>query len=164
MSDFCDFVPDDPSCAPPADPDTPIDDGDDHMEEHMDDGHEMMDSSTLMQAQVAYLMTAMSLTVHAALVQFRYRSSDTFYDAGDALTTNYWELLNMLWNYFTIGWMGIATITQLLSMLGIAAEINLMVWMYGGIVNMVVSFISGLVAMYAYDAYWSVSEDSTSSE
>ena len=48
-------------------------------------------------------------------------------------------------------------------MLGIAAEINLMVWMYGGVVNMVVSFISGLVAMYAYDAYWSVSEDSTSS-
>ena len=68
----------------------------------------------------------------------------------------------MLWNYFTIGWMGIATITQLLSMLGIAAEINLMVWMYGGVVNMVVSFISGLVAIYAYDAYWQVAEDSTS--
>ena len=162
MSDFCDFVPDDPSCTP-VNPDVPTDGGDGHKEEHMDDDHEMMDSSALMQAQVAYLMTAMSLTVHAALVQFRYRSSTTYYDAGDALTTNYWELLNMLWNYFTIGWMGIATITQLLSMLGIAAEINLMVWMYGGVVNMVVSFISGLVAMYAYDAYWSVSEDSTSS-
>ena len=85
-------------------------------------------------------------------------------DEGDDQPTNYWKLLNMHWNYFTIGWMGIATITQLLSMLGIAAEINLMVWMYGGIVNMVVSFISGLVAMYAYDAYWSVAEDSTSSE
>ena len=163
MSDFCTFVPDDPSCAPPSDPDTPIDDGDDHMDEHMEDGHDV-DSSTLVQAQVAYLMTAMSLTLHAALVQFRYRSSDTYYDAGDALTTNYWELLNMLWNYFTIGWMGIATITQLLSMLGIAAEINLMVWMYGGIVNMVVSFISSLVAMYAYDAYWQMADDSTSSE
>ena len=125
-------------------------------------------------------MTAMSLTLHASLVQFRYRSSDTYYDAGAGGSVwglgfgllylfvddscNYWEYLNMLWNYFTIGWMGIATITQLLSMLGIAAEINLMVWMYGGVVNMVVSFISGLVAMYAYDAYWQVSEDSTSSE
>ena len=119
-------------------------------------------------------MTAMSLTLHASLVQFRYRSSDTYYDAGAGGTVwgpglgndscNYWEYLNMLWNYFTIGWMGIATITQLLSMLGIATEINLMVWMYGSIVNMVVSFISGLVAMYAYDAYWQVAEDSTSSE
>ena len=99
-------------------------------------------------------MTAMSLTLHAALVQLRYRSSTTYYDAGDALTTNYWELLNMHWNYFTIGWMGVATITQLLSMLGTAAEINVIVRLYGGILNMAVSFISGLAAMYAYDAEW----------
>lgn len=48
-------------------------------------------------------------------------------------------------------------------MLGIGAEINVMVWLYGGMLNMVVSFISGLVAMYAYDAYWQVSEDSSDS-
>ena len=110
MSDFCDFVPDDPSCAPAADPDVVTDGGDDHVEEHMDDDHEV-DTTALMQANVVYLMTAMSLTINAALVQFRYRSDTTYYDAGDALTTNYWEYLNMVWNYFTIGWMGIATIT-----------------------------------------------------
>ena len=66
-------------------------------------------------------------------------------------------------DYFTMVFMGIASITQLLSMLGIAAEINLMVWMYGGMVDMVVSLIWGLVAMYAVDAYWSDSEETTSS-
>lgn len=66
-------------------------------------------------------------------------------------------------DYFTMVFMGIASITQLLSMLGIAAEINLMVWMYGGVVDMVVSLIWGLVAMYAVDAYWVDSEDTASS-
>ena len=108
-------------------------------------------------------MTAMSLTLHAALVQLRYRSSTTYYDAGDALTTNYWELLNMHWNYFTIGWMGVATITQLLSMLGTAAEINVIVWLYGGILNMYISFVTGLFAMYAYELYWQLAEASTGS-
>ena len=63
---------------------------------------------------------------------------------------------------FSMVFMGIASITQLLSMLGIAAEINLMVWMYGGMVDMVVSLIWGLVYMYAVDAYWSDADDSTS--
>ena len=60
--------------------------------------------------------------------------------------------------------MGTATVTQLLSMLGIAAEINVMVWLYGGLADMVLGLVSGLIAMYAYDAYWQVSEDSTSAQ
>ena len=108
-------------------------------------------------------MTAMSLTLHSALMQFRYRSTSGYYDAGDSLTTNWWEYLNMAGNYFTIAYMGTATITQLLSMLGIAAEINVMVWLYGGMISMVVSFIMSLIGMYAYDAYWSVADDSSDS-
>ena len=60
--------------------------------------------------------------------------------------------------------MGTAFVTQLLSMLGIAGEVNLMVWTYGGMADMAIGFISGLVAMYAYDAYWKVAEDDTNSE
>ena len=47
MSDFCDFVPDDPSCQPdPVDP-VPAGDGGDHMDDDHDDmdedlGMEMM--------------------------------------------------------------------------------------------------------------------------
>ena len=118
----------------------------------------------MMQANVTYLLTAMSLTAHAALQQFRYRSSDTYYSAGDSLgSQNFWQLLNNVWNYFTIAYMGIASLTQLLSMLGIAAEINVMVWMYGSMVDGVIALVTSLVAMYAYDAYWTVSQDSTSS-
>ena len=62
-----------------------------------------------------------------------------------------------MWNLFTFGFMGVAFVTQLLSMLGVVpaiAEINVMVWMYGGLVDMVLGLVSSLVAMYAYDAYW----------
>ena len=54
----------------------------------------------------------------AALIQFQYRSSANYYDAGDALTTNWWMHLNNWWNNYTIAWMGIAATTQLLMLLG----------------------------------------------
>ena len=108
----------------------------------------------MMEAQVTFLLTALSLTVHAALAQFRYRGGGTYYAAGDALSTNWWQHLNTAWNLFTIGFMGTATVTQLLSMLGIAAEVNVMVWTYGSLVNAGFGLVTGLIAMYAYDAYW----------
>ena len=107
-----------------------------------------------MEAQVTFLLTALSLTVHAALAQFRYRAGGTYYAAGDALSTNWWQHLNTAWNLFTIGFMGTATVTQLLSMLGIAAEVNVMVWMYGSLINTGFGLLTGLIAAYAYDAYW----------
>ena len=127
--------------------------------------HDMhgMTEMDMWRAQMTFLMTALGLTTKALLQQYRYRSDSTYYDAGDAISTNYWQYLNDLWNYFTIAFMGVASITQLLSMLGIAAEINVMVWMYGGLADMVVSLVSMLVGMYAYDAYWTVSEDSSDS-
>jgi len=119
----------------------------------------------MMEAQATFLLTALSLTVHAALAQFRYRGdSSTYYAAGDALSTNWWQHLNTAWNLFTIGFMGTATITQLLSMLGVAAEANVMVWMYGSLANSAFGLLTGLVAMYAYDAYWSVADDATSAD
>ena len=162
MTSFCDFVPDDPSCAPPANPNAPTDNDNQIEDQQMyDDGK--MDSSTLMQAQVAYLLTAFTSALNAALQQFHYRNTTTFYAAGDSLSINYWEYIVMTWNYFTIAWMGVATITQLLSMFGIGAEINVMVWLYGGILNMYISFVTGLFAMYAYELYWQLAEASTGS-
>lgn len=163
MSDFCDFVPDDPSCVSP-DPEPQPGPTKTTPEEKIDEEKEIDSEmeSAMMQANVTYLLTALSLTVHAALVQFRYRNVTDYYSAGDALSQNYWQLLNNVWNFFTIGFMGIATITQLLSMLGLFAEINVMVWMYGGMLDMVISLVTSLVAMYAYDAYWSESQASTS--
>ena len=143
-SEYCKHAPDDPRCQTP------------HSGDKMDD-------MEIMKSQMVFLMTAVSATMHAALRTFRYRSADTYYVSGDSLSTNYWKMLIQGADYFTMVFMGIASITQLLSMLGIAAEINLMVWMYGGMVDMVVSLIWGLVAMYAVDAYWSDSENTGSS-
>ena len=60
--------------------------------------------------------------------------------------------------------MGTAFVTQLLSMVGVAGEFNLMVWTYGGMADMVFGLLTGLVAMYAYDAYWSVADDANNAE
>ena len=71
----------------------------------------------MIQAQLVYLVIAIFMTVNAYRVQFFFRTSTTYYDAGDALTTNYWKYLNTTINYYTIGWMGLAAFVQLLKML-----------------------------------------------
>ena len=60
--------------------------------------------------------------------------------------------------------MGTAFVTQLLSMLGIAGEVNLMVWAYGSMAESLLSLITLPLAWYAYDAYWRVAEDATSAQ
>ena len=57
----------------------------------------------------------------------------------------------------------ILAITQLLSMVAGMAEINMMAWMYLGMADMVVMMIMGLAYIYAYNMYWTVKEDSSSS-
>ena len=78
MTEFCDFVPDDPSCEPdPVDPVGPIDgngsNGDDMMDDDM-----MMDESMEMamhRAQWAYVMVPFSVFAYNVAYEFRY--SDT---------------------------------------------------------------------------------------
>ena len=48
-------------------------------------------------------------------------------------------------------------------MAGIAVELNMMLWMYGGLVNMVLGAIYFLGFMFAHQQYHSVEEDSSSS-
>merc|ERR1711953_187560 len=98
MSDFCDFVPDDPSCQPdPVDPVGPIDGGDMGGDGH-GDGHgkvddwedmeEMMGANPMM-GNLTYLHIAMGSAIHAALDLFVWHEDD-HYDAGDVLSTNTW--------------------------------------------------------------------------
>lgn len=89
-SEFCQFVPNDPSCQTPAD--DPVDDNMGPSDgEHMDMDHDdKMDDGAIMEAQLVYLSTAFFTAAHAALRTLRYRSSDTYYTAGDSIGTNYW--------------------------------------------------------------------------
>ena len=138
MSDFCDFVPDDPSCAP-VDPVVPDGDATDGGDMPGGDGHhgeiddyedmmEMMGHNPMM-GNLTYLHVAMGSAIHAALELFVWHEDD-YYDNGEVLSTNTWEYMGMLSHYSHLGIWSILTITQLLSMFGIIGEINLMAWMY----------------------------------
>ena len=73
MTEFCDFVPDDPSCAP-VDPVDPTPSGGDDMDDDMD----MMDSDmekAMHRAQWAYVMVPLSVLIQNVGYEFRY--SDT---------------------------------------------------------------------------------------
>jgi len=122
------------------------------------------DREEQMEANVTFLMVAFSGMVQLALRTFRYRSSETYYDSGATTSsTNYWEYSNMISGYYFLAAFSIAFITQLLSMFGIANEINLYVWMglLGGIGGLV-ELVSGLLLWYAYDEAYVMSEDADS--
>ena len=71
---------------------------------------------------------------------FRYRSAN-IYDSSTSdfygdyeltnLTGNLWKYADMLNNYSKIVIFGVALITQILSMAGLFASINMLVWSYG---------------------------------
>jgi len=67
-------------------------------------------------------------------------------------------MANMLSDYSFLVLGGIAFITQLLSMFGIANEINLLVWMWGlGFVGMLVEVVAGIMMAYGYDSAYTLS-------
>ena len=160
--DFCVFEPDHPSCI-----DRSIFAGDESAKETMLEWDEegLPSYAELKQTEVVYFTTALSLFAHAALTQWHYRSAASYYDAGDALSVNWWKFLNSWWNNYIIGWMGLCTITQLLKLVGIALDgWNTYLWWIGGFLYMFINFALSIVALVAYDFYWQVSTDDTSSK
>ena len=107
---------------------------------------------------------ALANVISMYMTMFRYRSSDTYYDAGDVLSTNYWKNANMYGGYFFLGMMGVATVTQFLAIFGIANGINLMVWMVGveGIGGLV-SIATAIMLFMAYDGAYTKANESSAS-
>ena len=110
-------------------------------------------------------MTAFANVVGLGMKHYRYRSSSTYYDDGAVLgDTNYWELVNTIGGNFWLGAFSLAFITQLLAIFGIANGINVMVWMIGlGLIGGIVNLVTSIMAWYAYDLAWQVTDDSSSS-
>ena len=95
---------------------------------------ELKDLSKLhtFEAQIDFLILALQTTGIAALNKFRYKSKSTYWDAARTGTnTNYNKLSDNIYQFGVLGVMGTATLTQLLSMIGIAVPINMMVWEIG---------------------------------
>lgn len=116
-----------------------------------------------MMANVKFLMTSGFTALGASLTYLRYRSDSTFYDLGDTyLSTNYWEQANMVRHPTRMLIFGILFILQLLSMLGIAVDINMMAWHYLMPVWMITNMVANVLEFLAYDGLYSkYNEDTT---
>ena len=89
---------------------------------------------------------------------FRYHN-ETEYDDGDFMSTNIWKYAGELHHYSHFGIMGLLTVTQILSMVGVAGEINIMAWMYMEMLEMVLGLVVKLMRMYVYESAYSTSND-----
>jgi hypothetical protein len=108
-------------------------------------------------AQVTYLMTALGVAVNYSLHSFVWHSSTASKDpytqgemkSGD---TNLWSLAHKLGHYSSIAIFGMAAVTQILAMAGIAVDINGMVWHYGvHLVLYAIENVATILNVLAYD-------------
>jgi len=133
----------------------------------MAEGDDMKMSSEAMWGNIGFLMVAISHVAYPALDLFRYQSATTYWDVTDATfgagATNWWKLYNQIGMYGALSIGAILTITQLLSMFGVAAEVNVMIWGYATMLvgPLLGAAVSG-IAMWGYDqAYQLCDTDST---
>ena len=157
--DICVFDPTAAGCQPEPQPEPtpmPMPDPNENMEGgDMDkdmDGKMMMGG---MEGQITYTATAVMATTHIALTAFRYRPFATYYTEGDSLSFNYWKLYNQIEQYAGLAIFGVASITQILSLFGVAADVNVLVWWYGvHMTGMVVHLITAVLRFLAYETAW----------
>ena len=100
-----------------------------------------MDHINPLYGQIAFLTVALFNVAIPAMIQFRWRAdpsaTESWYAlwttsvAKSGLSTNYWELSNMVRNYGSIALWSVAFITQALSLAGLFADINVLVWTMG---------------------------------
>jgi len=84
--------------------------------------------------QFSFMFTAMFAAAHYGLMAFRYMGEDKYYlpytlDANSG--TQWFELGNKMINFTNLAVFGLASITSLLALFGIAPAINYMVWFWG---------------------------------
>ena len=161
MSEFCDFAPNDPDCVP-VEPDHHDDHHDDH-EMHEEGGHGGFDPHDApMLGQLMYLNVALFGAISGFLEMFVYHGEHG--DAADVLPyPALLEGLEALHHYTHFGLMTVLTVTQILSMMGIAVEINIMAWMYAEIIEIFTQFIMKVGFMVVYYQAHEIHEDDSNS-
>merc|ERR1719189_335190 len=104
---------------------------------------------------MTYTSVAVMSAVGTALDMFRYNPSSTKYtewgNLGATATTNYWQYGSEMARYTSLAFWSVASVTQMLSMFQVAPEVNMMVWMYGGMAGSMLGMVSHGLLMYAYD-------------
>ena len=83
---------------------------------------------------------------------FSVRTASTYYDNGAILSTNYWKFAMMTFNYGGLGLIGIAFLTQLMSLFGVLVPINIMWWTTGlGLLGTTYQLTLAVLLFLAYD-------------
>lgn len=91
-----------------------------------------MNKYHMFEAQLGFLGMAGGFFATTAVKKFRYTSKSTYWDnARTGTDTNYNKLSDDIFSYGTMALMAIAFLSQALSLAGIGAASNLMVWNFG---------------------------------
>ena len=148
-AEFCAGLPDWPGCEEFNQPDNQ--DMDNSMGK-MDNGYMEEEETNPFMGQLTYTTTAVMVAANAALTLWRYddkndaSSADGFFE-GRNWATFYRDVIT----YSELVFFGVASLTQIATLFGALADINLMVWWYG-------SMIMGLVSLVIEAAMWMARE------
>lgn len=174
MSDDCFFNP--AACETAEEPEQEErqhdeDDMSDYDEEDMMEGRN---------ANIAFLAMAAGSTTMAALDLFAWKwqvivegtdadgeTEDQFvyfdseYDmlTAEEIETPYWRYASALVDWSTFAIMGTLTVTQALSMLGIAAKTNVMLWSYSTMIGGLISLVAAILTYMGHSQAWTVVKD-----
>ena len=103
--------------------------------------------------QFIFLSVAIMNMTKVGLEIFLFRRPDNYYINGDkgveTNTRNYWKLANQIFLNGAFGIFALATVTQILSLLGIAKELNFYMWEFG-----VMSGVGLLNTVYNALTFW----------
>jgi len=93
----------------------------------------------------------------SAMDAFRYRSDSKYYDGGELTSgdTNYWKMSDMLRLYSGLAIGGVLMVTSLMAAFGISPALNAMLWMWMGLVGMIIGLVVGVLRFLGYDAAYS---------
>ena len=132
------------------------------MDKDMDDEHKGD-----MMTQVKWLMGNMTTAVMYTLFIARYRyDAMEYYTYGDQYfgtdAMNWWKIANSIRFPASAAIWSVLTITQILSMVGVAPEINLMAHQYGFMAWMLVSMLGHMVNAIGYETAYSWYAEDTS--
>lgn len=117
-----------------------------------------------MMGNLTFLMTAWGAVLGTAINAFRYRQPEDLYCiVGGTIekgvgNTNLCTA-RQIYYYGNLGVWGALAITQTLSTLGIAAELNLTAWMYGHLILGLVMLAEHVLLLMSYDAAHKKCED-----
>ena len=122
-----------------------------------------------LEGQITFSAVAVLMTMWPALELFKWRSNEpdgtSYYKKGADTwpgKTNWWELANTIGFYGGLVLWGAAAVTQLATLGGALADINVMVWGYGlGMVGALVELVASLIHEYGKWSAFSLKRDNT---